>query len=138
MSFVKWGSDNFKSDLYAFEHINGSFHLCIAGMRHKRDENDNPIFTDEINITTPYMDEIKHPWAGEVKIYDSLPKLHLAIAYAMTTGLNGRPNLLEDLDEEIYIRKSIVRCFKREIGFTIRQWQYKRKMIKEQNASRNS
>ncbi len=119
MSYVRWSSDGFRSDVYAYESCYGGFELHIAGRRKAGVDSipDSPTWAEimedpqgslikrnawnEAYERLPW-ESIEHPDAGKTFAFDTLEELRDALAAYRAEGVVRVPEwLVPMLDEEI-------------------------------------
>ena len=97
MSFCRWSSDNFKCDVYAYEHVDGYFALHVASSKHVGDV---PLLPD---ITKVSNDE----WSKAHKIREDWLDTHEVESIGLSCdGDDYELDTIEDLlDKMLELRK---------------------------------
>jgi hypothetical protein len=114
MAFCRWSTDDFKCDLYCYEHVNGGYYTYIAGRR--------PIYkeplpeTVNLDNTKEFLkryqkvmemhkecdfEEITLPHVGETFIDETIEDFLKRLIYLKEVGYNFPDKVIEDIKEEI-------------------------------------
>jgi len=80
MSYTRWSTDNFRSDVYCYPHIDGHYQLEIASSREMESSEDT-------NSRVRYRMPIDLPYAGHSFSFDTLKELYNKVRYRMPIDL---------------------------------------------------
>lgn len=117
MSYCRFSSDNWKSDVYAYANVDGNWTVHIAGQRITQDlpdldysllTSDTPdveAFTQAYNaniaaVQTASRSPIEHPLAGQTRNFDSPGELAAFLEQLTAEGLHVPAGVVSELRAE--------------------------------------
>ena len=114
MSYCRWSSDNFKSDIYAYEDVNGGWTTHVAGSRYVGDIPEIPPFgtSSPEEVAAAYKAQHEYfrsaicvdidlPHAGEMFNDPTLEAFKERLLRLRTLGYHVPAYVFEAIDEEI-------------------------------------
>ena len=99
MSFCRFSSDDGNCDLYAYEHVDDSFRLLVAGVRFTIPASEIDFENDE--TFDKYLKPIGLKYDGKEFVYETLQELYDAFIMLRDEGYNFPDDVLEDILLEI-------------------------------------
>lgn len=109
MSYCRFSSDNFKSDVYAYEHIDDGYYIHVAAMRLENPPPLDPDIPNNAQLRSNYIRKLERakrvkielPHAGETLACATLEELRKTLLELRGIGYHVPDSAISLIDSEI-------------------------------------